>query len=90
MKGNKVAPHTVGLALGGFFALLHATWALFVYAELAQGYLDWIFGLHFIENPFVVGPFTINTAGTLVVVTFVIGYAVGWVFGTIWNWARKK
>ena len=90
MKGNKVAPHTVGLALGGFAAIWHAVWALFVYAELAQGFLDWIFGLHFIENPFVVGVFNIGTAMTLVLVTFVFGYAVGWVLGSVWNWARKK
>ncbi|MBI2404750.1 hypothetical protein HYV22_01060 [Candidatus Gottesmanbacteria bacterium] len=90
MKGNKVVPHTVGLALGGFVAVMHAVWSLLVYTELAQGYLDWIFGLHFIENPYVVGEFNFSTAVILVVVTFVCGYVVGWVFGTIWNWARKK
>ena len=90
MKGSKVAPHVVGLALGAFAALWHAVWALLVYLDLAQGLLDWIFGLHFIANPYVVDVFNFGTAVTLVVVTFVCGYGTGWVLGTIWNWARKK
>lgn len=89
MKG-KLHASTVGLSLGALFALWHAAWALLVAGGFAQSLLDWVFSLHFLDNPYVVTTFSLQTAVILVIVTFAVGYAMGWVFATAWNWVVKK
>lgn len=85
MKG-KLNASSVGLGLGAFVGLVHAVWALLVAAGYAQGWLNWIFNLHFLDNPYIVDVFDLGRAVTLVVVTFVVGYVAGWVFATVWNY----
>lgn len=89
MKGS-VQPHTVGLAFGVFMGMMHALWSLLVATDLAKGLMDWIFGLHFLVNPYHLLPFDMGTALTLVIVTFVVGYGAGWVIGNLWNWSVKR
>ncbi|MEK7111733.1 MAG: hypothetical protein AAB875_00235 [Patescibacteria group bacterium] len=84
MKESKAA-----LIFGTFMALMHAFWSLLVFLGLAQPYLNFISGLHFLNNPYKVLPFNLSTALMLVAVTFVIGYLVGAVFAKIWNKLRK-
>lgn len=85
----KLNPNKTGLALGGLLALWHALWAALVAIGLAQALLDFVYSIHFLSNPFVVGTFNLMTALTLVVVTAVIGYLLGWVFALIWNKLHK-
>ncbi len=73
------------MVLGVFVALMHLVWMLMIYLGFGQWYLDWIFGLHLLSNPFVVMPFNFGAALTLIIFTFVVGYVMGWVFATIWN-----
>lgn len=80
----------VGLIVGSFMGLLHLLWALVVAVGVAQVFMDWIYGLHFLNNPFQIQPFNLITAVTLIVVTFVIGYIAGWVFTYFWKVAEKK
>ena len=87
---KKLDGHTTGMAAGGFFALVHALWAFMVMAGMAQPYLDFVIGLHFLNNPFVVRDFVLGTAITLVAVTFVVGYLFGWVFAWVWNRVHGK
>jgi hypothetical protein len=85
----KFKPMQVGLYTGLFFAVAHAIWSLMVLAKLAKPWLDFILGLHFVSNPFVVMPFSIGNALMLVAVVFVVGYIAGY-FGTIaWNMMQK-
>lgn len=86
----KVNAHSLGLTLGGFAAVVHAAWAILVALGAAQGLLDWIYGLHFLDNPFVVTSFNPTTAIILVIVTAVCGYVFGWLAATLWNWVLKK
>lgn len=88
MKG-KLDKKETGLLLGAFMALFHAAWSLVVATGLAQTFLDWIYGLHFLINPFVVQPFDLVTAVTLVLVTFVFGFLFGWIFAFLWNKVKK-
>lgn len=69
----------VGVFMGGF----HLLWALLIASGLAQPLMDWIFGLHMIQPVYVIAPFNILTAITLVVVTFVVGYVMGSVLALI-------
>lgn len=85
----KLNANKVGLALGGFAALWHAFWSGLVAMGLAQGLLDFVYSIHFLSNPFMVGNFSITTALVLVAVTFVVGYAIGYVFTLVWNKVHK-
>ncbi|MDO8585298.1 MAG: hypothetical protein Q7R85_04255 [bacterium] len=75
----------VALTFGVFVGGLHVVWSALVALGWAQGLLDFITTLHFINNPVAVGPFSFGIAALLVAVTFAVGYAVGWVFASVWN-----
>ena len=79
-----------GLIVGSFSGVWHVLWSLLVGIGLAQTLLDWIYRLHFLNNPFHVADFNIVTAALLVVITFALGYLVGWFFAFLWNTVHKK
>lgn len=87
---KKLSGNFVGLITGSFLGLVHLLWAVLVALGYAQGLLDWILGLHFLDNPYTVGEFAVSRALTLVVVTFVVGYVAGYLFTIIWNMMGKK
>jgi hypothetical protein len=86
MKFNS---NTVGLYSGALISFCHLVWVIMVALGLAQGWLNFIFGLHFVNNPFQVRVFNLSTAVTLVIMTFVVGYMVGWVSTWAWNKMKK-
>lgn len=85
----KLKENSIALIFGVFLGLWHAFWSLLVLLGLAQGILDFVYGIHFLNNPFTVSSFNLGTALTLIVFTSVIGYVAGWVFAIIWNRAHK-
>jgi len=85
MKRNKVA-----LSVASFVVLVHLIWVILVGLNLANPWIAWLLGLHFLNNPFRFQPFDYATAIVLIIVTGILGYAVGWVFATVWNWVDKK
>ncbi|MBI3887626.1 hypothetical protein HY310_00985, partial [Candidatus Microgenomates bacterium] len=70
----KLNPNKTALAVGAFAASWHLIWGLLVAANVANTILDFIYGIHFLSNPFTVQPFTVVKWVTLVVVTAVLGY----------------
>lgn len=86
----KLDPLKTGLGLGSLTAVMHLVWSLFVVLGMAQGWMNWIFSIHFLNNPFTVGSFNVVTAVTLIVVTGLVGFTVGFVFGNIWNYWQKR
>ena len=84
------APHKVGLAFGAFLGLFHLLWAALVWLNWGQAILDFIFNLHMIHPVYAVGPFDPAMAGSLVLVTALIGYAIGFVLTLIWNRVHKN
>lgn len=87
---KKLDSGTVALVVGLFTGGVHLLWSLFVFVGWAQPYLDWIFGLHFLNNPFTVAAFNVTNAVVLVVFTFLVGYLLGWLFTWVWNWTVAK
>lgn len=85
----KLDPKKTGLSLGLMVGGVHVLWSILVALGLAQGLLDFIFGLHMIANPEQVTGFDIMKAGTLIVITFGVGYVVGYIFSNIWNKVHK-
>lgn len=90
MEMKKLSEHQAGIAFGAFFGLVHAAWALVVSLGFAQPWLDFMLGLHFLENTFVVSAFDLQKAVILVMVTAVIGYGAGFVFAKVWNLVMTK
>ena len=86
---NQVHSHKVGLVFGGLLAIWHAIWALMVLIGIAKPFLDWIFGLHFLNIQYGINPFAFGNALMLVVVTGIIGYLMGYVLGWLWNLAHR-
>lgn len=86
----KLKPMAVAMYTGLFVAGLHLVWSLMVFLGVGQLYLDWILGLHFINNPFMVVPFNFSVMIMLLVVTFSVGFILGWVGTHCWNKMSKK
>ena len=86
----KLNLHDTGLALGVFMAFVHAVWLVLVYFGWASGFLGWVYGVHFLSNPFKVQAFNWGGALTLVAFTFIVGYFFGWFFALFWNKLHKK
>jgi hypothetical protein len=87
---QKLNPNKAGLVTGSLLGLWHFVWSFLVAAGLAQSLLDWIYYLHFLNNPFHVVDFNIVTAILLVAVTSVFGYFFGWLLAFLWNALRGK
>lgn len=79
----KIRPHEAGLAFGLFLGFWHAVWSLMVFLGIAQAFLDWILMLHSLANPYQVLQFDLMRSATLVVVTAIFGYLVGYIFVVI-------
>lgn len=82
---NRIHPHSLGLALGVFFAVCHVAWSVLVLLGIAQWWLDIIFKLHMLTPVIIVTEFSLTKVVLLVIVTGLVGYITGWVLGTIWN-----
>ena len=82
---NRIHPHSLGLALGIFFATVHVVWSLLVLLGIAQWWLDIVFKLHMLTPVIIVTGFSLTKVVLLVIVTGLVGYITGWVLGTIWN-----
>ena len=76
---------TLGVFLGGF----HLLWSVLVLIGWAQPLLNFIFWLHMIQNPYMVTGFDITQALLLIIVTFGVGYMMGWIFAMLWNKMHK-
>lgn len=74
-----------GLVLGTIFGFWHLAWGGLVAIGAAQALIDFVYWVHFLNNPFIVQPFEIQRVVILIATTFVIGYVLGWVFAWLWN-----
>lgn len=85
-----ISRNKLGLVFGSAFGLWHLVWALLVAFGIAQGLLDFVFRLHFIQPVYVVTAFQPLLAVGLIVLTTVLGYTIGWIAGAIWNWLHDE
>lgn len=85
----KCSKNKVGLILAAFMAIFHALWCVLVVTGAGQWLLNFIYKLHFLNNPFLVAEFAWGNGLLLIVVTAVVGYVAGWVFALLWNQLHK-
>lgn len=86
----KLNEQKAALALGLFTGGLHLVWSILVMLGFAQTLINWSFSLHMLGNPFLVQPFSLNNALILIIVTFAVGYASGYLFALVWNKVHEK
>jgi K+-sensing histidine kinase KdpD len=87
---RRINKNRAGIVVGSLTGLWHLIWSLLVAFGVAQAVINWVFRLHFIQPPYTITAFNVVTAVTLIVVTSVIGFVVGWLFGAIWNWLHSS
>ena len=78
-------PNKVGLVFGAVFAGMHLVWSLLVLLGVAQAFYDFVLWAHMIHLSITIGPFDITAFITLIVLTGIIGYIVGYVGAKVWN-----
>ena len=81
--------HKAGIVFGAFAGLVHLAWSLLVWSGYAATWLDYVMGLHFLDISYDINDFSFGTAVMLVIVTTVLGYIVGYLFATLWNWVHR-
>lgn len=90
MTNAPISVNRAGLILASFLGLFHLAWALLVALGFAQAILDFIYRLHFLNNPFTIQTFELGTAALLVIVTAACGYVLGAVLAWLWNLIQKR
>ncbi|MBU0612081.1 hypothetical protein KKB58_01465, partial [Patescibacteria group bacterium] len=78
------------LIFGSSLAIFHLIWSILVLTGVAQIFIDFIFWLHMMRGPYIITRFTITQSLSLIVVTFVIGYLMGYIVAWLWNKFNTK
>jgi hypothetical protein len=81
----RLDPLKTGLTVAALMALYHLAWSALVAMALAQPVIDFILRAHFIRPIYVVEPFNLGWAATLLIVVLVSGFALAFVFALLWN-----
>jgi len=80
-----MSKHKVGLVVGSFAGLVHLVWSVAIALGFAQPWIDFVYRIHSLNNPFTVMHFELGKAVGLIILTFIIGYIVGYVFAALWH-----
>jgi len=81
-----------GLIFGLFLAAIHLIWSLcvLIMPNILQNFLDWVFTIHALEPVWILTSFNFMNMIWLLIVTFIIGYTLGWIFAIVANYIHKK
>lgn len=77
--------HKVGLVFAAVIGGWHVVWAGLVFLGVGQKLVDTLLWAHMIDMEYVVGPFDVSAALTLVFVTAIIGYCFGYAASIAWK-----
>ncbi|MFA6608308.1 MAG: hypothetical protein WCT07_00105 [Candidatus Paceibacterota bacterium] len=75
----------VGLVGGALLGGWHLLWSVLVFLGVGQTLIDFVLWMHMIHLPYVVGPFELTAALTLIVMTTILGYCIGYTISLVWN-----
>ena len=82
--------NVIGLLTGLLIAGFHFLWLVIVAFGFGKIVLDWIYWLHFLNNPFQIAAFDIGRAVLPLLFTFIVGYILGWICTAAWNMYIKN
>ena len=80
-----VNKNKVGLVFGALLGGWHLAWSVLVFLGVAQSLYDFIMWAHMIHVSVTIGPFEFGTAVTLIIITGIIGYVLGYIGAWVWN-----
>ena len=83
-------PNKVGFVIGALIGGWHLLWIILILLGWAQPILDFVFWAHMIKPVYVVQPFNISAAVTLIIITTALGYAFGLAGALIWNRLHRQ
>ena len=78
-------PGKVGLVGGVLFGGFHLIWSILVATGMGQALYDFVLWAHMIHVAVIIGPFDVTAFITLVIMTTIVGYCVGYALATVWN-----
>ena len=81
----RASAHKVGLVLASVLGGWHLIWSLLVLTGVGQVLYDFILWAHMIHLAIIIGPFNLAASLTLIVITTIFGYIIGWIATLIWN-----
>ncbi len=82
-------PNKVGLVFAIVIGGWHFVWSILVATGLGQLLYDFILWAHMIHLAVTIGPFNLVASITLIVVTTIFGYLIGYVASLVWNWMHR-
>ena len=85
-----IKPNKVGLVLGALMGAWHLCWVLLVAVGWAQPVLNFVFWMHFLNQPYTVRAFQPGVAAILIAITAATGYVTGYVLGMLWNCIHRE
>ena len=80
----------VGLVVGALLGGWHLLWSILVATGLGQALNDFILWAHMIHLSIVIGPFDPAASATLILVTTVFGYVIGYLGAWVWNRVHSR
>lgn len=90
MAIQKLNEKHMALTVGAFAAIVNAAWAIIVMVGSGQMFVDWMKGVHFMTSGITVTAFSAIGAAMLIVVAFIFGAILGWLFAALWNWIATQ
>lgn len=87
MQLNK---NQTALTLGTLFSLMHLLWVLIAASGAGQALADFWHRKHFLTDMHAVGGVDFGMAVVGVILAWVGGYVIGFVFAALWNWFGGK
>lgn len=74
-----------GLALGTLFAIFHFIWLILIGINFGQTSANIWHSMHFISDMHTIEAFSFGTALIGLILAFVAGYVIGWLFAYLYN-----
>jgi hypothetical protein len=87
---NEINKNQLGLTLGIVFTILHVLWVIAVLVGLGKIIADWMHIVHFISETHTITAVSLGNVAIGIIIAFVSGYVLGWVFAALWNSVGDK
>ena len=78
-------PNKVGLVFAILLGGWHLLWSILVATGVGQMLCNFVLWAHMIHLAVTIGPFDLTASITLIVVTAILGYVIGYIASVVWN-----